>query len=119
VSAERVAEAVAEVERRGALAHADDAFSASLRALVGSYLIRGPQSLWGRAARVSAPTLLVWGVQDRLVDVGLSSRAVRTFPDARLLVLEDVGHVAQMERPDVVARAFLGLLEDVLERPAA
>jgi pimeloyl-ACP methyl ester carboxylesterase len=68
---------------------------------------------------VLAPTLLVWGVQDRLVDVGLSSRAVRTFRDARLLVLEDVGHVAQMERPDVVARAFLGLLEDVQERPAA
>jgi pimeloyl-ACP methyl ester carboxylesterase len=119
VSAERVADAVAEVQRRGALAHSDDAFSASLRALVGSYLVRGPQSLWGRAACVEAPTLLVWGVQDRLVDVGLSSRAVRVFPDVRLLVLEDVGHVAQMERPDVVARAFLGLLEDVQERPAA
>jgi pimeloyl-ACP methyl ester carboxylesterase len=36
-----------------------------------------------------------------------------------LLVLEDVGHVAQMEQPDIVARAFLGLLEDVQERPAA
>ena len=119
ISPQRIAEAVAEVERRSALGYAEDAFSASLRALVGSYLVRGPQSLWSRAAQVSAPTLLVWGVQDRLVDVGLSSRAVRTFPDARLLVLEDVGHVAQMERPDVVARAFLGLLEDLRERPAA
>ena len=68
--------------------------------------------MWRQAARVAAPTLLVWGAQDRLVDVSLAPRAARTFPDARLLVLDDVGHVAQMERPDLVARAFLGLLEE-------
>jgi pimeloyl-ACP methyl ester carboxylesterase len=69
--------------------------------------------------RCTRPTLLVWGVQDRLVDVGISSRAVRTYPDARLLVLEDVGHVAQMERPELVARAFLGMLEQIAARRVA
>lgn len=37
----------------------------------------------------------------------------QAVPDARLLVLEDVGHVAQMERPGIVARAFLGMLEEL------
>jgi pimeloyl-ACP methyl ester carboxylesterase len=37
-------------------------------------------------------------------------RAQRTIPDSRLVVLPDTGHVAQMERPEMVAaevRAFL------------
>ena len=68
---------------------------------------------WARAATVEPPVLLVWGAKDRLVDVALAPRAAATFPDARLLVLHDVGHVAQMERPEVVARAFLGMLDEL------
>ena len=112
VPASRVEEAVAEVRRRNGLSHAQDAFTASLRGLIGAHALRGERSLWRRAARVQAPTLLVWGDRDRLVDVALAPRAARTFPDARLLVLPGVGHVAQMERPEVVARAFLGMLEE-------
>ncbi len=107
---QRMDEAVEEVRRRSGLAHGNDSFTRSLRGLIGSYLVRGPRSLWARAATVQAPTLLVWGEQDRLVDVALAPRAAATFPDARLLVLPGVGHVAQMERPDLVARAFLGML---------
>jgi len=110
---ERMAEAVEEVRRRAGLEHGTDAFTRSLRGLIGSYLVRGHKSLWARAARVTAPTLLVWGTEDRLVDVALAPRAAATFPDSRLLVLRDVGHVAQMEHPEVVARAFLGMLEDL------
>ncbi|MCW2615375.1 MAG: N-formylglutamate deformylase [Frankiales bacterium] len=110
---QRIDEAVEEVRRRNDVGHSTDAFTRSLRGLIGSYLVRGPKALWARAATVQAPTLLVWGARDRLVDVALAPRAASTFPDARLLVLGDVGHVAQMERPEVVARAFLGMLEDV------
>jgi pimeloyl-ACP methyl ester carboxylesterase len=67
---------------------------------------------------VQAPTLLVWGDQDRLVDVSLAPRAAAAFRDSRLLVLPGVGHVAQLERPEVVARAFLGMREELAERTA-
>lgn len=117
VSPERVAEAVTEVRRRSGLAYDGDAFSRSLRGLVGSYLARGPRAIWQQAATIQAPTLLVWGVHDRLVSVALAPRAAATIPDARLLVLDDVGHVAQMERPEVVARAVLGLLDEVAATP--
>jgi len=113
ISDRRMAETVEEVRRRSGLGHDGDAFRGSLRGLVGSYLVRGPRAVWRQAARVQAPTLLVWGAQDRLVDVRIAPRAARTFPDARLLVLHDVGHVAQMERPELVARAFLGMLEEL------
>ena len=113
---QRIDEAVEEVRRRATLAHGADSFTRSLRGLVGSYLVRGPQATWSRIATVQAPTLLVWGAQDRLVDVALAPRAAATFPDARLLVLPDVGHVAQMEQPEVVARAFLGMVEQLAAR---
>ena len=113
VSPRRMQESVEEVRRRSGLAHDGDAFTRSLRGLIGSYLVTGPRALWRQAARIPAPTLLVWGVQDRLVDVRIAPRAARTIPDCRLLVLDDVGHVAQMERPDLVARAFLGMLDEV------
>ncbi len=105
--------------RRNGLDHTADAFLLSLRGLVSTYLQRGPRALWRQAARVQAPTLLVWGDRDRLVDPALAPRAARTFPDSRLLLLPGVGHVAQMEAADVVARAFLGLLDEVAERDAA
>lgn len=112
VSAERLAEAVDEVRRRSRLGYDGAAFTGSLRGLVGSYLARGPRAVWRQAARTQAPTLIVWGAQDRLVDVSLAPRTARTIPDSRLLVLDGVGHVAQLERPEVVARAFLGMLEE-------
>lgn len=110
---QRLQEAVAEIERRGGLSWSEQALTRSLRGLVASYLQVGRDALWRQAARVRAPTLLVWGTEDRLVDVRIAPRAARTFPHARLLVLPGVGHVAQLERPELVARAFLGLLEDV------
>lgn len=119
VSPRRLQEAAEEVARRGGLPYAADAFLLSLRGLVSTYLERGPRSLWRQAARVQAPTLLVWGDRDRLVDVALAPRAARAFRDSRLLVLPGVGHVAQMEAPDVVARAFLGMLDELDERRAA
>ncbi len=68
----------------------------------------------GPARRPTGPTS--WGCSatgSRVTPVSLGPRAARTFPDARLLVLDDVGHVAQMERPEIVARAFLGMLDEL------
>ncbi len=117
VPRQRMAEAVEEMARRMALTHTQDAFTASLRGLIRTYLARGDRSPWAAAARVQAPTLLVWGDRDRLVDVAVAPRAAQTYPDVRLLVLPGVGHVAQMERPETVARAFLGMLEELSARP--
>src|SRR5262249_47742041 len=69
-------------------------------------------SLWRLTADITAPTLVVWGELDRLVDVALASRTARAIRGARLLVLPGVGHVAMMEDPVTVARAFLALRED-------
>jgi pimeloyl-ACP methyl ester carboxylesterase len=60
---------------------------------------------------VQAPTLLIYGLRDKLVDPRTSARAARTFPRSNLLVLPDSGHVAQMEHPQVVAAAVRKFLD--------
>jgi pimeloyl-ACP methyl ester carboxylesterase len=119
VPAERLQEAADEVRRRADLPFAEEAFLASLRGLVSSYLEPRSASLWRQAAQVQAPALVVWGTLDRLVDVRLAPRVAAALPDSRLLVLPGVGHVAQLEQPEVVARAFLGMREELAERSTA
>jgi pimeloyl-ACP methyl ester carboxylesterase len=108
----RFDEAVAEVVRRRGVPWAMDAFTASLRGIARSYAAPGERSLWRQAALVRAPSLVIWGDRDKVVSAAVAPRTAATLPDARLLMLPRIGHVAQMEAPDVVARAVLALLED-------
>ncbi len=114
VPEQRRAEAVEEANRRLSVPWYADAYVRTFRGLVTSFLrsyLPGSGSLWRLAARVAAPTLVIWGRLDRLVDVNLAPRVAGTIPDSRLLIIDEVGHVAQMERPDLVARAVLGLID--------
>lgn len=105
VPPERVEEAMAEAARRARLDHDADAMLMTLRSLMSAYLRPGSWPLWRLAGHVRVPTLLIYGLADRLVDPRTAARAARTFPDARLVMIPDSGHVSQMEHPDEVARA--------------
>jgi pimeloyl-ACP methyl ester carboxylesterase len=123
VPEERIAEAVAEVRRRYEAPWYVDAYLRTLRGLVGSFLrayLPGANSMWRVAERITAPTMVITGRQDRLVDVRVAPAVGKLIPDSRLLVLDQVGHVAQMERPDLVARAVLAMLDELtIERALA
>jgi pimeloyl-ACP methyl ester carboxylesterase len=111
VPRERYDDAVAEARRRSGLGYDAHALVQSLRGLIATYLTRGQDTPWQLAARVQAPTLLVYGLKDKLVDPRSSARAMRTFPDPRLVCIPDSGHVAQMEHPEIVAKAVRELLD--------
>jgi pimeloyl-ACP methyl ester carboxylesterase len=55
---------------------------------------------------------VLWGAEDKLVAADLAPFVAAAIPDSRLLVLDDVGHTAMMEKPPITARAVLGLIED-------
>lgn len=103
----RLDEAAAEHVARAELEWALEALERTTKAMLASWW-RG-ESLWAVAARVQAPTLVVWGGRDRLVSPRLAPRTAAVIPRARLLVLPEVGHVAQIESPEIVARAVAGL----------
>jgi pimeloyl-ACP methyl ester carboxylesterase len=111
VPRERIEEAIEEMRERSGQPWADRALARSMRGVIASYLrVNGA---WRMAARLRPPTLVVWGDRDRLVDPRLAPRLAATVPDARLLVLEGVGHVAMLEAPEPTARAVLGMVEEL------
>lgn len=112
VTPEAFREAVEELERRLALPYFWDAMTRSSRGLVNAYTLGGQHGLWRQAERVLAPTLLIYGGRDQLVGYRMAQRAARAFRESRLLSLPEAGHVAMMEYPDTVARAFRELLAD-------
>lgn len=107
----RFAEAVAEFEERERLPWAGPALGRTTVELVRSWLVPPARSLWRRLPEISAPTLVVWGAEDRVVSVRKAPRTALLVPRGKLLVLPRTGHVAQMERPRIVARALLGLVD--------
>jgi pimeloyl-ACP methyl ester carboxylesterase len=107
---ERRAEEIAELGRRDGLEYASKVLILTARALVGEYLRRGPRSLWRDAARVQAPTLILHGSHDKLVNPLLAARAARVFRRSRVVVLPRTGHVAMMEHPAWTAREIRSLL---------
>ncbi len=104
VPPQRLREAVAETARRDTLPYGAQAVRASLRGLLATYLNPvAARAAWRAAGSVSAPTLLVYGRRDQLVDPDSSLRAARTFANSWLVTLPGVGHLAQMEAPELVA----------------
>ncbi|MFG2103021.1 alpha/beta fold hydrolase [Micromonospora echinaurantiaca] len=120
---QRKREALEEIRVRYQAEHYAAAYVRTFRGLVYSFLrayLPGSGSLWRLARSVRAPTLVVGGRQDRMVDVRVAPQTARVIPDSRLLLLDGVGHVAQLEVPRLVARAVVGLLaetEDTARRP--
>jgi len=113
---DRFAAEVDALRRRDALSHEPASLVGAARTLVGETLRPAPFSLWRAAGRVTAPCLILFGAGDRLVHPRLAARAARVFRDARVHVLPDTGHLAQMERPGVVAALFREMVAETRNR---
>jgi pimeloyl-ACP methyl ester carboxylesterase len=100
------------LRRRDALGYDAVSLARAARTLVAETLRPAPFSLWRAAARITAPSLVLFGAGDRLVDPRLAARAARTFRDARVLVLPETGHLGQMECPAQVARLLREMVEE-------
>jgi len=66
-----------------------------------------------RIHRVKAPTLLIWGADDRLVPPVYAEEFRRQIADARIETVNGAGHAPHLEQPGAVA----GLVRDFV-RPA-
>jgi pimeloyl-ACP methyl ester carboxylesterase len=59
------------------------------------------------------PVLVVWGKQDPNVPFELSASLLGVMPMARLVAVEDAGHLPQWEQPAIVHRALIEFLHEV------
>jgi pimeloyl-ACP methyl ester carboxylesterase len=64
--------------------------------------------------RVSNPTLIVWGAQDKIVPPICGEQYARLLPNATLRLIENCGHSPQVEKPD----EYVSILREFLSGPA-
>jgi pimeloyl-ACP methyl ester carboxylesterase len=109
--AERFAAEVAELARRDTLDHATAALIGTIRTLTADFFRKGRHTAWRDAARITAPTLVIYGSQDRVVDPRQAGRAARAFANSKIVVLPRTGHLAHMEHPAQVAAEITAMLD--------
>ena len=66
-----------------------------------------------RVGRARRPVLVVWGRQDPNVPFEFSEPLMQQMPYARLLAVDDAGHLPQWEKPDIVQPAIVAFLREV------
>jgi pimeloyl-ACP methyl ester carboxylesterase len=105
------------VARQSDVAGMDRAFLSASRSLAWAML----RERRYRAARdaIAVPVLLVHGDRDTLVPVTAARAAAARHPAWRYVELPGVGHLPQLQEPEIVARLVAGWLDDLPGRSAA
>lgn len=65
--------------------------------------------------RISVPSLIIWGRDDRVIPVANGRRLARDIPDARLHEIENCGHCPQEEYPEETALFIRRFIEDIAD----
>jgi pimeloyl-ACP methyl ester carboxylesterase len=102
------AASVALYEQRAAVPGLDAAFLAAARSAVR--LAARRRTYWARMRAVSAPVLMMHGEQDRLVSIRNAQATAARNPRWRFETFPGVGHVPQLEVPDLTAARILDWL---------
>jgi pimeloyl-ACP methyl ester carboxylesterase len=66
-----------------------------------------------RVGQADRPVLVVWGREDQNVPFQLSDALLQAMPRARLVPVDDAGHLPHWEQPGVVDAAVLGFLREI------
>jgi len=69
-----------------------------------------PLALEATVKGLSVPALIVWGARDRLVHVSGARILGSVMPDAKVVVMPNVGHIPMVERPAETAAELLRFL---------
>ncbi len=65
-----------------------------------------------RLKEIKIPTLIVWGKQDAITPLDLAGRFNSGIRGSRLVVIDDAGHVPELERPEAFYRAVKSFVRD-------
>lgn len=65
-----------------------------------------------RLRRIKADTLILWGAEDALVPPVYAGEFAKLIPAARVQMIENAGHVPQLEQREIVSQHLLKFLGD-------
>jgi pimeloyl-ACP methyl ester carboxylesterase len=66
-------------------------------------------------ARITVPTLVAVGDQDRVTPPAVGVELAAALPGGRLFIVEGAGHIAMLERPERLNPELRAFARDVLE----
>jgi pimeloyl-ACP methyl ester carboxylesterase len=69
-----------------------------------------------RLGEIRVPTLLIWGLEDRITPPAVAERFRALIPDAHLWHLSRCGHTPMLERPEPFAEVLADWLEGTKNR---
>jgi len=61
--------------------------------------------------KIKAPTLILWGSKDRILDVGNASVFEELISGSRKIIFEEVGHLPMVEIPEESAMVCKDFVE--------
>jgi len=67
----------------------------------------------GQLDKISSPTLIIWGDQDKLLTRRSQEELARVIPDSKLVVHENAGHMLYCEDPEGVASYIATFIEEI------
>ena len=70
-----------------------------------------------RLAAIEAPTLLVWGRNDKITPPDVAEEFRERLPDARLHFLDECGHAPMIEHPGSFNKLMLEFLRETIAEP--
>jgi pimeloyl-ACP methyl ester carboxylesterase len=63
--------------------------------------------------RIKLPALVIWGADDKIFPPAYAALWRERLPDARVVIIENCGHLPHVEKAPIVARHVLDFLEGV------
>jgi pimeloyl-ACP methyl ester carboxylesterase len=84
---------------------------ATMRAVAGDPYMHDPE-LQPKLAAVTVPTLMLWGDSDRIATPAYGEAYAHSFGNASFEVVEDAGHLPQIEQPAATFAAIDAFVEE-------
>ena len=64
--------------------------------------------------QIQAPVLILWGEQDKMLDVGSVVFLEKNLKNSRTVIMKDTGHCPMIEKPEETAAAYMKFLKENL-----
>jgi pimeloyl-ACP methyl ester carboxylesterase len=85
--------------------------------LHGDFLACNGFDEFGQVGKIRVPALVICGDQDQFTPLRYSEYLADTIKNARLLRVEQAGHMVMLEKPDIVTEAMGEFLEEIPYQP--
>lgn len=80
---------------------------------VAQDLLANPLDLEAELASIQTPSLVLWGDNDRVIDVSTAEVFKNGLPNATTIIMEDTGHLPMLEHPSRTAKHYQQFLHTI------